>query len=89
MLSATARVRMIVGALAEMGVKRIPDQPARPIPVRIENAMIITVVRVPQKVRRVKAIITRTMPYMRGTRDVMSPSPASLKALSMNTTPVR
>ena len=27
MLSATARVRIIVGAFAEIGVKRIPDQP--------------------------------------------------------------
>ena len=80
---------MIVGALAEMGVKRIPDQPASPIPERIENAMIRMVVKVPQKVRRAKTMMIRTTPYMMGTRDFISPSPASLKALSMNTTPVR
>tara|TARA_B110000495_G_C22418817_1_gene265280 strand:+ start:211 stop:492 length:282 start_codon:yes stop_codon:yes gene_type:complete len=34
--------------------------------------MISTVTRVPQKVRRVKAIMIRTMKYMTGTRDFIS-----------------
>ncbi len=88
MLSAMASVRMTVGAMAEIGARRIPSQPARPIAVVVEKMITRTVTRVPGRQRRVRAVTRINTPNMMGMIDIMSCCPASAKALLSMETPV-
>ena len=51
MESAIARVRMTIGAEAEMGVNGIPSQPAAPMPTVTDNRMTMEVAMVAEKER--------------------------------------
>ncbi len=81
MLSATASVRMIVGALAETGVKGKPIHPPKPMAVAMESPMTITVLKVPAKERRRRPMTMINTPYMMGTSVAISSWLTSIKAL--------
>ncbi len=75
--SATAMVKIIVGASADTGSSRVPTQPAKPRAVVAEKPMTITVARVPG-IDRNNTIMARTrIPYMIGTSVPRSLTPAS------------
>ena len=88
MESATARVRMMVGALAETGFMDRPSQPAAPMPVIMEKAITRKVERVPYIDFRASTMMTSSTANMIGTRVCRSLTAASAKALSKGTPPV-
>ena len=58
MLSATASVSMIFGAIMLIGVSGVLSHPAMPIPVAALSIIMISVVKVPEKDLRSTAIMT-------------------------------
>ena len=80
-LSAIASVRIMVGAVTEIGVSLTPPNPARPIAAALENPITRSVAKVAPKLRSIIIIKINKTPYMIGTRVTMSFSPASAKAL--------
>ncbi len=89
MLSATASVRMIVGAGAEAPVSSIPSHPPSPRLTSTEKTITSSVATMPVKERSVSAVTRRTMPYMIGVRVIPSPCACSQKALLTVTMPPR
>ncbi len=66
MLSAMASVRMMVGAMMEIGVSLIPKCPANPTAVNEENPTTMSVASVPLKLRRANIMITIRNRYISG-----------------------
>ena len=88
MLSATASVMIIVGALADGGVMPMPSQPASPIAVPTDNPMMTKVTAVPVTERSMSPITTRMARNMMGMSEVMSFCEASWKAMFSMAMPV-
>jgi len=86
--SAMARVRMMVGAEADGGVRRMPNQPASPIAVIADRPITSTVPSVPVNERRNRIMATISTPYISGISVLMSFRPASSKVAFITTMPV-
>ena len=88
MLSATARVRIIVGAADEAGVSENPSQPASPMAVANDIPMTSTADRVAENDRSKITIMTMMPTYIIGTSVPMSRIADSWKALLNMAIPV-
>ena len=87
--SAIARVRMMIGAEAEIGVSAMPANPAQPMPTMVESMMTPTVANVAENERRIRTVKSRITPNISGTSVPRSWTPTSAKALFSIETPVR
>ena len=67
-LSAIARVRMMVGAIAEIGSMWKPRWPARPTAVRVDRKTTARVARVAVTLRSTAIITSTSTRYISGTR---------------------
>ena len=88
MESAMARVKMIIGAEAAMGVILIPENPAKPMATILDRKITDTVATVPAKVLKMIQVKTKITKNMMGTSVVTSVNPASEKAWFNMETPV-
>ncbi len=86
--SAIAKVRIMVGADAAIGVSLIPKKPAIPIP-NMEDRMITNkVAKVAVTERMINNVMTMITRNINGTNVPMSPKPASANALFNIDTPL-
>jgi hypothetical protein len=87
-LSATAMVKITVGATADVGVKNPPHQPKTPIAVVIEITISMTTLKTADIERKLRADTNIIIPYMIGTNLALSLIADSVKALLIMTIPV-
>ena len=87
--SATASVRMTIGADIEIGVSLTPNQPATPIPTMVDSMITPRVAKVALSERRINQVSAKITPNISGISVAPSLMPVSANALLSMDTPVR
>ena len=89
MLSATAKVVIMVGADALGGVRGSPSQPASPIAVVTDTRTMMTVANIPQNDRKKRSAVIKMTRYIRGVSVDRSCTAASKNEFESMTLPVK